>query len=44
MNLRDLSGSGLAVCGMGASAVGGDLARAAIGDRLSLPLTTVRDY
>lgn len=44
MGLRDYGGSGLAVCGMGASALGGDLARTAIGDRLSLPLTTVRDY
>jgi len=32
------------VCGMGGSAIGGDLARAALGDRLSMPLTTVRDY
>lgn len=36
--------SGLVVCGMGGSAIGGDLARAALGDRLTLPLTTVRDY
>jgi glucose/mannose-6-phosphate isomerase len=32
------------VCGMGGSAVGGDLARAALGDRLTRPLTTVRGY
>jgi glucose/mannose-6-phosphate isomerase len=44
MGLRDLAGSGLVVCGMGGSAVGADLARAAIGDRLALPLVTVRDY
>ena len=36
--------SGLVVCGMGGSGIGGDLARAALGDRLHLPLTTVRDY
>jgi glucose/mannose-6-phosphate isomerase len=36
--------SGLVVCGVGGSAIGGDLAAAALGDRLSLPLTTVRAY
>lgn len=36
--------SGLVVCGMGGSAIGGLLARAAFGDRLSLPLLVVRDY
>ncbi|MGI8460431.1 MAG: bifunctional phosphoglucose/phosphomannose isomerase [Solirubrobacterales bacterium] len=36
--------SGLVVCGMGGSAIGGDLAAAAFGDRLSLPLETVRGY
>lgn len=36
--------SGLVVCGMGGSAIGGDLARSALGDRLTLPLSTVRDY
>lgn len=35
---------GLLVCGMGGSAVGGDLAAAAIGDRAGRPLLTVRDY
>ena len=35
---------GLVVCGMGGSAIGGDLARAAFGDRLSLPMDTVRGY
>ncbi|MDQ3571620.1 MAG: bifunctional phosphoglucose/phosphomannose isomerase [Actinomycetota bacterium] len=39
-----MESSGLVVCGMGASAIGADLARAAFGDRLSLPLDTVRDY
>jgi glucose/mannose-6-phosphate isomerase len=32
------------VCGMGGSAIGGDLAAAAIGDRASAPITTVRGY
>jgi glucose/mannose-6-phosphate isomerase len=32
------------VCGMGGSAIGGDLAAAALGDRLSKPLLTVRGY
>jgi glucose/mannose-6-phosphate isomerase len=35
---------GLVVCGMGGSAVGGDLAAAAFGNRLSRPLTTERGY
>jgi glucose/mannose-6-phosphate isomerase len=34
----------LLVCGMGGSAVGGDLAVAALGDRLTRPLVTVRGY
>jgi glucose/mannose-6-phosphate isomerase len=42
--IGELRSSGLVVCGMGGSAIGGDLARAALGDRLHLPLTTVRDY
>jgi glucose/mannose-6-phosphate isomerase len=36
--------AGLMVCGMGGSAIGGDLAAAAIGDRLTKPLTVVRGY
>jgi glucose/mannose-6-phosphate isomerase len=32
------------VCGMGGSAIGGDLAAAAIGDRLAKPMHTVRGY
>ncbi len=36
--------AGLLVCGMGGSAIGGDLAAAALGDRLSQPLVTVRGY
>ena len=35
---------GLTVCGMGGSAIGADLAAAAIGDRATRPLRTVRDY
>ena len=35
---------GLAVCGMGGSAIGGDLAAAALGDRATRPITTVRGY
>ena len=40
---QDLAG-GLVVAGMGGSAVGGDLAAAAIGDRAERPLRTVRGY
>jgi glucose/mannose-6-phosphate isomerase len=40
---RELSG-GLVVCGMGGSAVGGDLAGAAIGERATAPVRTVRGY
>jgi glucose/mannose-6-phosphate isomerase len=36
--------SGLLICGMGGSAIGGDLAAAALGDRLARPLATVRSY
>jgi glucose/mannose-6-phosphate isomerase len=36
--------AGLVVCGMGGSAIGADLARAAIGDRLTRPLLSVRAY
>jgi glucose/mannose-6-phosphate isomerase len=36
--------AGLVVCGMGGSAVGGSLARGALGDRLQKPLAVVRDY
>jgi glucose/mannose-6-phosphate isomerase len=40
---RDLSG-GLVVCGMGGSAIGGDLAAAAIGDRATGPMRVARGY
>ena len=36
--------TGLVVCGMGGSAVGGLLAAAAFGDRLTAPMLVVRDY
>ena len=35
---------GLLVCGMGGSAIGGDLAAAALGDRATRPIRTVRGY
>ena len=35
---------GLVVCGMGGSAIGGDLANAALGDRATRPITVVRGY
>jgi glucose/mannose-6-phosphate isomerase len=40
---RDLPG-GLVVCGMGGSAIGGDLANAALGDRATRQITVVRGY
>jgi glucose/mannose-6-phosphate isomerase len=40
--LEPSGSAGLLVCGMGGSAVGGDLAAAALGDRLARPLVTVR--
>jgi glucose/mannose-6-phosphate isomerase len=36
--------SGVMVCGMGGSAIGGDLAAAALGSRLANPLTVIRGY
>jgi glucose/mannose-6-phosphate isomerase len=41
--LRDAPG-GLLVCGMGGSAIGGDLAAAAAGDRATRPIRTMRGY
>ena len=41
-DLDRLEAEGLFVCGMGGSAVGGDLARAILGDRLSAPLEICR--
>src|SRR4051794_27112923 len=37
-------GAGLFVCGMGGAAIGGDLAAAVLGDRLTAPMLTVRSY
>jgi glucose/mannose-6-phosphate isomerase len=42
--LAPAEGAGAMVCGMGGSAIGGDLAAAALGDRLTRPLLTVRGY
>jgi glucose/mannose-6-phosphate isomerase len=42
--LEPADSAGLMVCGMGGSAIGGDLAAAALGDRLTRPLFTVRGY
>jgi glucose/mannose-6-phosphate isomerase len=42
--LEPSEAGGLMVCGMGGSAIGGDLAAAALGDRLTRPLLTVRGY
>ena len=42
--LESSEAAGLMVCGMGGSAIGGDLAAAALGDRLTRPLLTVRGY
>ena len=42
--LEPAESAGLMVCGMGGSAIGGDLAAAALGDRLTRPLLTIRGY
>lgn len=42
--LEEVESAGLMVCGMGGSAIGGDLAAAAIGDQLTKPLVVVRGY
>jgi len=42
--LRPRRSAGLLVCGMGGSAIGGDLAAATLGGRPSRPLLTVRGY
>lgn len=42
--LERAESAGLMVCGMGGSAIGGDLAAAALGDLLTEPLLTVRGY
>jgi glucose/mannose-6-phosphate isomerase len=42
--LADADAAGLAICGMGGSAIGGDLASAVLGNRLTRPMLTVRGY
>jgi glucose/mannose-6-phosphate isomerase len=42
--LEAAEAAGVMVCGMGGSAIGGDLAAAALGNRLTRPLITVRGY
>jgi glucose/mannose-6-phosphate isomerase len=42
--LEPADAAGVMVCGMGGSAIGGDLAVAALGDRLTRPLLTLRGY
>jgi glucose/mannose-6-phosphate isomerase len=42
--IESFEASALVVCGMGGSGIGGGLARAALGDRLSRPIVVVRDY
>jgi glucose/mannose-6-phosphate isomerase len=42
--LESAESAGLMVCGMGGSAIGGDLAAAALGDRLTKPLLSIRGY
>jgi glucose/mannose-6-phosphate isomerase len=42
--LEPFETAGLAICGMGGSAIGGDLAAASLGERLSGPLLTARGY
>ena len=42
--LSEAPSAGLLVCGMGGSAIGGDLAAAVLGERLVAPLLTVRGY
>jgi glucose/mannose-6-phosphate isomerase len=42
--LESSEAAGLMVCGMGGSVIGADLAAAALGDRLTRPMLTVRGY
>ncbi|HEU5105969.1 MAG TPA: bifunctional phosphoglucose/phosphomannose isomerase [Solirubrobacterales bacterium] len=42
--LEAADSAGLMVCGMGGSAIGGDLAASAIGDRLCRPMVSIRGY
>ncbi len=42
--LEPAESAGLMICGMGGSAIGGDLAAAALGDRLTRPMISIRGY
>src|ERR1700709_2729231 len=42
--LEPAGAAGVIVCGVGGSAIGADLAAAALGDRLTRPLLAVRGY
>jgi glucose/mannose-6-phosphate isomerase len=42
--LQPAEAAGVMICGMGGSAIGGDLAAAALGGRCTLPLLTIRGY
>src|SRR3954452_13409139 len=42
--LEPAESAGLMVCGMGGSAIGGELAAAALGDRLTKPMLSIRGY
>jgi glucose/mannose-6-phosphate isomerase len=42
--LQPWDSAGVVVCGVGGSAIGGDLAAAALGDRLERPFVTTRSY
>jgi glucose/mannose-6-phosphate isomerase len=42
--IEPIEATGLIICGMGGSAIGGDLAVAALGSRLGKPLDVVRGY
>jgi glucose/mannose-6-phosphate isomerase len=42
--LQPAEAAGVMICGMGGSAIGGDLATAVLGERSTIPLITVRGY
>jgi len=42
--LEPADSAGLMICGMGGSAIGGDLAAATLGDRLTRPMVSIRGY
>jgi glucose/mannose-6-phosphate isomerase len=42
--LEPAQSAGVLICGMGGSAIGGDLAAAALGERSTIPLLTIRGY